>query len=351
MALGEGRAAVEGTIVMPLMKGVKREDMAIDITGTLRDVVSDQLVPGKTLRAERLALAVDDARVAISGPVDFGGVPFEGGWSQSLEPGAGSRVEGEVVLSETVAQGLGLTLAPGTISGQGRAALSIDLVPGETPRFALSSSLEGLGLALPQIGWRLSQAQTGTLEVSGALGQPVQIERLALSGAGLEAEGRVRLNPDGSFGRLELPRLRVGGWLDSSVVLTAQGRGAPPAIALSGGRVDMRSAPFGQGGGGAGAATGPMQIRLDRLQVSDSIAVTGFEGQFRDAGGLTGRFHRRSRKGRDHRRAGAAERRQRHSHPRPRCRRRAGRGRRVQQRQGRHLRSDAGAGARAGRHL
>lgn len=32
VALGEGRAAVEGTIVMPLMKGVKREDMAIDIT-------------------------------------------------------------------------------------------------------------------------------------------------------------------------------------------------------------------------------------------------------------------------------------------------------------------------------
>ncbi|WP_315901583.1 DUF3971 domain-containing protein [Salipiger bermudensis] len=290
VALGEGTAEVEGTIVMPLKKGVKREDMAIDLTGTLRDVVSDQVVPGKTLGAERLALAVDDAQVAISGAVDFDGVPFEGSWTQSLEPGAGSRVAGEIVLSEPVAQALGLTLSPGTISGQGRAALSIDLAPGETPRFALSSSLAGVGLALPQIGWRLSQQQTGALEVTGALGKPVQIERLALSGAGLEAEGRVRLNPDGSFGRLELPRLRVGGWLDSSVVLTAQGRGAPPAITLSGGRVDMRSAPFGQGGGGGGRATGPMQISLERLQVSDSIAVTGFEGRFRDAGGLTGDF-------------------------------------------------------------
>lgn len=290
VALGEGDVGIGGTILMPLMKGVKREDMTIDITGTLSDVSSNQVVAGKTLAAERLALAVDDDRVTISGAVDFDGVPFEGGWSQSLEPGAGSSVEGEIVLSEPVAQALGLTLAPGTISGQGRAALSIDLAPGETPRFALNSSLAGVGLSLPQLGWRLSQQQTGALEVTGALGQPVQIERLALSGAGLEAEGRVRLNPDGSFGRLELPRLRVGGWLDSSVVLTAQGRGAPPAITLNGGRVDMRSAPFGQGGGSGSAATGPMQISLDRLQVSDSIAVTGFEGRFRDAGGLTGDF-------------------------------------------------------------
>ncbi|WP_417742364.1 AsmA-like C-terminal region-containing protein [Salipiger sp.] len=290
VALGDGNVEIGGTIVMPLMKGVKREDMNIDITGTLSDVSSDQVLAGRSLSAERLALAVGDERVTISGPVMFDGVPFEGSWSQSLAPGAGGKVEGEVTLSEPVAQALGLKLAPGTISGQGRAALTIDLARGATPRFALSSNLAGLGLSLPQLGWRLSQQQTGSLEVSGALGKPVQIERLALSGAGLEAEGRVQLNANGSLARLELPRLRVGGWLDSSVVLTPQGRGAPPAISLNGGRVDMRSAPFGQGGGGGGAKTGPMQIRLDSLQVSDSIALTEFAGRFGDAGGLTGDF-------------------------------------------------------------
>nr|WP_274705555.1 AsmA-like C-terminal region-containing protein [Salipiger pentaromativorans] len=287
--LGEGRVALTGRIVLPLMPGVKREDMSVQAQGTLFDVSSDVIVPGKTLRAERLALDLDDTRLEISGSADLSGVPFTGRWTQPMAPDAGSRVEGEIALSEPVVQALGIGLPAGTFSGRGSGRVTIALDKGAAPRFSLSSSLAGLGVALPQIGWSLSQRGTGSLELAGRLGQPLEIDRLALSAAGLEARGAVTLNRDGSFARLDLPELKVGRWLDGAAVLTGRGRGAPPAIALTGGRLDMRSAPFGDAGGG-GTEGGPLSVTLDRLEVSDSIHLTAFRGDFGASGGLSGDF-------------------------------------------------------------
>ena len=69
------------------------------------------MVPGKPLSSDRLLLDLDDSRLVISGPADMSGVPFEGSWTQPLAPDSGSRVAGEITLSEPVAKALGLKLA------------------------------------------------------------------------------------------------------------------------------------------------------------------------------------------------------------------------------------------------
>ncbi|MBN9887308.1 DUF3971 domain-containing protein [Salipiger abyssi] len=294
--LGDGRVALAGRIDVPLIHGVKREDIHIRGTGTLEDVRSEEIVPGKSLSATRLAFDLTDDQLVISGSADLSGVPFRGSWTQPLTPpGAGSRVEGEIVLSAPVAEALGLRLAPGVVSGRGTGKVSIALEPGTAPRFTLTSSLAGLGISLPQIGWRLSEAGTGALDLAGSLAQPVRIDRLALSGAGLEALGSVTLGNDGGLTRLDLPELKVGNWLDSAAVLTPRGRGAALAVALNGGWLDLRRAPFGMGGGPGGAAGGggPLSIALDRLQVSDAIYLADFEGDFSLAGGINGEFRAR----------------------------------------------------------
>ncbi|APX25537.1 MULTISPECIES: YhdP family protein [Salipiger] len=289
VALGEGAVSVEGRIELPLKKGVQREEMTVTATGTVQGFSSTEVVPGRTLSADRLALDLDDDRLVISGTADMSGIPFDGRWEQSLIPGEGSRVEGQVALSQPVVEALGVTLADGTISGRGTGALSIALDKGAPPRFSLTSSLAGVGLSLPQIGWRLSQRQTGRFEISGSLGKPVTVDRLALSGNGLDTSGTVTLDANGKFSRLELPRLKVGGWLDGAAVLSARGQGRAPAVALSGALLDMRRAPFGTGGGGAGGG-GPISVRMDRLQVSDTIWVSDFAGDFSTAGGINGDF-------------------------------------------------------------
>ncbi|GGG61478.1 hypothetical protein GCM10011415_04490 [Salipiger pallidus] len=290
VALGDGTAALTGQLVIPLKRGVQREEIAISASGSVTGFASTEIVPGKRLSAQRLALDLNDDRIVVSGRVQMDGIPFNGSWTQPLTPGTG-RVEGQVTLSEAAAQSLGIGLPPGTISGSGPAQLTIDLPNGQAPRFSLTSSLAGVGLSLPQIGWRLTQGGTGRFEVAGRFGRPLTVERLSLNAAGLEARGAVRLTSSGQFDRLDLPRLRVGGWLDGSAVLSSRGQGAPPAVALNGGTLDLRRAPFGGGSGGSGSGGGPIAVRLDRLQVSEQIALTGFQGSFaQTAAGLDGQF-------------------------------------------------------------
>lgn len=292
--LATGRAEISGRIALPLAEGLQLEDVTLDLTGTLRDVQSDSLVAGKALEAEALTLRTDGRSLSIGGDVTLDGVAANGAWEQPLTGGDG-RVTAEVALSNANLAALGVSLPEGMISGAGSGSLTVDLPKGGAPRFALESDLAGVGLSVPQIGWSLGRGSTGRLNISGALTTPVTVDRLALSGGGLEAEGRVVLNSGGGLDRLELSALRVGGWMDVAGRLRGRGAGQAPAVELTSGSIDLRSAPFGtgggSGGGGGGAGGGaPLTLALDRLQVTDSIELRDFRGSFATARGLEGRF-------------------------------------------------------------
>jgi hypothetical protein len=83
--------------------------------------------------------------------------------------------------------------------------------------------------------------------------------------------------------------VRAGGWLDAPVTLRPRGAGRPPAVEIAGGTVDLRALPERSGGGGAGPPA-LVALRLDRLTVSDGIALTGFEGRLTAGAGLEGQF-------------------------------------------------------------
>jgi hypothetical protein len=66
-------------------------------------------------------------------------------------------------------------------------------------------------------------------------------------------------------------------------------------VRVPSGRVDLRRSPFGESsaGGSSGAAVGdagPITLALNSLQVTDSIALTGFFGNFRTNAGFHGEF-------------------------------------------------------------
>ena len=259
VALGTGEVAANVRIVTPLKRGVKREEMTVIADGTVTGVQSAELVPGKVLSADELYVAVDDTGVSVGGKGDLSGAPFDGSWTQSFTPGTPGKVEGEVVLSEAVSQALGIGLPKGTFSGQGRGKIDITLAHGQPPRLVLTSDMAGLGVSLPQLGWRLSQAGTGSLALEATLGAPVSVDKLALKAPGLTAQGSVAINADGTLRRLSLPVLRAGGWLDGAAVLTGRGRNAAPAMRITGTALDMRGAPLG-GARGSGRGGGPVEV-------------------------------------------------------------------------------------------
>jgi hypothetical protein len=255
---------------------------------------SDTLVPGRSLSADRVRVTVDNEALRVSGRALFDGLPLTGQWSRPLGPGAerASRVEARVVLTRSRLAALGLTLPEWMLSGETEAAVDLTLADGAAPVLRLTSDLAGARLALPPLGWALEAGQTGRLETEIVLGPEPAVSRLSLEGGGLDLSGRVSLVPGGGFDRLTADRFRLANWLDVTGALIGRGAGRAPAIEITGGTLDLRGAPQSGGGGDRGGG-GPITATLDRLQVTEGIALTALRAELTPDGGLSGQFRGR----------------------------------------------------------
>ncbi|MEP4195404.1 MAG: DUF3971 domain-containing protein [Aliishimia sp.] len=294
-------ADAQATIKLPLRADLKPQDVLFDVSGDLRELSSTTLVKDTDIRSANLKLVArnigDDPRVEISGPGTFDGVPFDVVWRQALgaQAAGGSTVSGRMELSADSTKALNIDLPPGTISGTGSGQIDIALPKDGVPQFDLSSNLSGVGLSIPALAVSKARAGTGTLRVSGSLGERPRVDRLELNVAGLSAAGRVDLRADGGLDEARFSRVKVGNWLDAPVSLVGRGAGAAPSVVVRGGQLDMRQAAFGasSGGGsagGSGGETGPLSLTLDRLQLTDTIALTDMRGDFNLRRGLQGKF-------------------------------------------------------------
>ena len=286
--IAEGRAKVETVLKLILKPKIQPQDVDFTVTAQLTDVRSDKIVPDRLLTAGALELRADREALRIFGPAVFDGLPVQAEWRQGLQPEdkGKSRVEARVELSQRFLDIFGIGLPSGSVLGNGTGDLELTLEKGTAPRFSLTSALKGLRLSLPQIGWSKDANADGRLLVRGALGKPVAIERLELEGSGLSVAGNVRLQSNGSLEAIRLGQVRIGNWFEGAVELRGRGRGQVPAIVVERGNADVRRANLGGGGQGGG----PLSLALDRLRISEGIALTGFRGTFTTVGGLTGDF-------------------------------------------------------------
>ncbi|TMV70479.1 hypothetical protein FGG78_30300, partial [Thioclava sp. BHET1] len=264
------------------------EDVDFNVTGRLTGVSSNTLVKNRTVTADRLDVSVDTDRLQISGAGHLGKVPFDMVWTQGLKKsdGGDSHLTGTVALSQAFVDEFHIGLAPGMVTGSGTGKIDLTLQKDGPGSFTLTSDLAGVGLSLPAIGWSKSEAQTGTLEVSGSLGDPVAINKLVVKAPGLSATGKVALNKDGSLDRVSFGNVQVGNWLSAPVDLIGQGKSI--AVVVRGGTLDLQKAKFGSGGGAEQPV--PIRVTLNRLIVTSGIQLTGFHGNFTTAGGFNGNF-------------------------------------------------------------
>ena len=151
------------------------------------------------------------------------------------------------------------------------------LPKGAPPELEFQSDLAGIGVNIPQIGWRKRPAQTGTLAFSATLSNPIDLHQITFAANGLKAIGNLSLTPEGKFERLDLSTLEIGSWLKSPVSLIGRGAAQAPKIIVTGGTLDLRKLP--QTGNSKGR-NGPIELSLKRLQVSKGIALDNFKATF-----------------------------------------------------------------------
>jgi hypothetical protein len=290
--IGNGAINASGRITTRLMRQEGLGDTRFAFTGEVTGFASETLVPGRSLSADRVQVAVDNDALRLSGRALFDGVPLTGQWSRALGPGAErvSRVEARARLTRARLAALGLTLPDWMLSGETVAMLDLTLPDGAAPVLRVTSDLAGARLALPPLGWALGIEQTGRLETEIVLGADPTVSRLSLEAGGLSLSGRASLAPGGGLDRLTADQFRLDNWLNVTGALIGRG-GRAPAIEITGGTLDLRGAP--QTGGGRAGGGGPITATLDRLQVTEGIALTALRAELTSDGGLSGQFRGR----------------------------------------------------------
>ncbi|MBT9384430.1 hypothetical protein KM176_11220 [Pseudooceanicola sp. CBS1P-1] len=287
--LAQGNIRARARISWPMEKPVDPEALKVAFAADVSDVQSDDLVANRHLSAPLLRLEGDKTGMRLSGQGDVDGVPFDGRFHMGFGAAAETdpaTLQARLTLSPQAAQTFGLALPDNALSGQTQADLKVTLPKGAAPEFTLTSDLAGLGLRLDSLGWRLPEASTGTLALSGTLSTPAEIRSLTLKAPGLDAEGAISLAADGGLKLARFDRIRAGDWMDAKVDLVGRGKGVPPGVAVKGGWVDVSKLPEKQGGGD----NGPVSVALDEVRISPTLKLTGFRGEFADNGGLGGPF-------------------------------------------------------------
>lgn len=292
--IGTGQAQLRAAVTTRLMTQDGMGATRFEVNGHVTEYQADRLVPGHSLAADRLEIAVTPDAVRVTGAARFDGVLLDGEWHRPLGPAAepASRLEARVMLSRAGLAGIGVDLPDWLLPGQSEATLGLDLPDGAAAQLVLRSDLSGAGLALPPLGWRQADDQAGRFEAVIQLGPEPAVTRLELALGGLELTGRVALGSDGRFDRLTADRFRLGRWLDVTGALIGRGAGRSPAIEITGGTLDLRGAPQA-GGGRAVGEGGTITATLDRLQVTEGIAISPLLADLTSQGGLSGQFRGR----------------------------------------------------------
>jgi hypothetical protein len=295
--LGEGRARLVTDLRLPLVKALRLEDVGFTVTGTLEQVRSGRMVPGRVLVADRLDLRADPEAIRISGPGRLGQAAFEAAWVMPLGQGqGGSRVEGRAVLDAGFAAEFLPGLGKDVLAGAAEADFTVTLPRDGAPALSLRSDLAGVAVRIADLGWTKPRDARGGLEVAGTLRAPVRLDRVLLQGPGLLAEGALRLTDTGGLDRLGLSRLRLGDWLDAQAEVEGRGTLRRPAVRLTGGTADLRRMPDGGAGAAAGGAAQALSVALDRVQITAGLALTGVAADIRPTrqgidGVFTGRLN------------------------------------------------------------
>ena len=277
-----GQAQLAAQIETHLKDELTSRDMSYALTGTLRDLRSELLVPGHIFTAELLQLTGTPDLIEISGAGRVSDIPFEVRWSHALgAPNLSSQVTAKFELTPASLKTLNIGLPEGSLSGAAEGALRLDIAENKLVAFEVTSDLTGARLQSEALNWSKSAAQAAQLRVQGVFSEPLQVELLALEAQGLSLEGTVQFDA-GGLDRVVLSRLEVGDWLDGAATFIHQGSGVPMRLLLSG-DLDLRS--YGKLAGGEAAradttAPMPMSLKLGRLQLSNTLFLSDVRADF-----------------------------------------------------------------------
>lgn len=195
-----GEMATRLSVSLPLLKNVTFDDVTVAAAANLKGVAIPKVALDSDLTDGDLTLQVDKRGMDVSGAIRLGGVPAKLAWTENFYSGARFRGRYQVtgVIDDSGRKTLGLD-SQHHVAGP----LGFDLVITrfDSARTAISGSLDVAQAALDfrEIEWTKKPGVGGfarfTLDLIDQKAR--RIPTLTVKAGDLEAEGTVRLKPDG----------------------------------------------------------------------------------------------------------------------------------------------------------
>lgn len=292
VTLAEGQVVAEGELRFNAKEKLKPEELKFDVSAHLTSVHSDHFLKEQSVSASALDVRATNDGIEIGGHGRVGPLPFDAAWTAQTGPDyeGKSTISGTVSFSAENLAEFGIVLPPRWVTGASQGQMELQFDRGNPATFRLTSTLAGMDIKIPPLGWRKSPDEAVALEMTGTLGEPIKIDSVTVKGKRLTAAGMVTLDLQGGLKVARFDTFKIGDWLDAKGELRGRGNGAAPQLVVQGGRVDMRKLTTLSGPSGTGGATGgPIKARLDHVQISDGISLRGFSGEFTN-GGKNGLF-------------------------------------------------------------
>ncbi len=293
--IGTGQLTARARLATHLVQRAASEtpldELDINVDGSVTDFRATELVPGRTLEADRVTIRMTPEELTIGGLAALDGVPVSGQWSVQLAADAepGSVVQARATLNRQSLAAFGVALPDWLMSGRGPADLTVFLQADRPATLQVRSDLQGIGLAIPPLAWGLLEEQTGSFNADIRLGPRPEVRQISIQGAGLSMDGAITFTADGFLDRFSAGTFQLGDWLDVRGGLVGRGRDAP-AIEVSGGTLDFRTMPsLANTGGTSSGDIGPFDISLERMQITNGIALTDLRAEL-DGATMSGDF-------------------------------------------------------------
>lgn len=287
----KGRVEGRANIKFPRRKGVKFDEISLSANASVIDAKTS-VYGGGELDIPRGELQLENKALRISGKGTWSKIAFDGVFKTKLAANSPITIEARPKIDEAAVRKFVPGLAKGMVSGTTGGDLLISLGAGKSPKFKLTSALRGMSLNVATLALQKPSKEAAKFTISGPLSSGKVDYDIALEARAFDIAGKVSLANGQKLSQISLAALRLGNWFKGALTMSPVQQGMFD-VSVSKGNADFRKFPASLGSSSKASKSGfirNMNVTLDRLIVSEGIALTGIKGDLAMVGGVKGPF-------------------------------------------------------------
>jgi AsmA-like C-terminal region/Protein of unknown function len=206
-----GTSLVDFKFSIPMLRGLKAEDVGIEVAAELKDVklpINDQL----RLTGGTFAINLDVKGMKAHGAVQVNGAPMGFTWAEDFTGTApvGTRIDVTATLDERHRAGLGLDVRP-YVEGKSTIVAAFTGAAGKIKKARIDANLTASRLSAPQLGWAKPEDAKAGLKADIVFNpdKTIEIANIDATGPGMKALGRLLVGK-GQIREADFKKLRLG---------------------------------------------------------------------------------------------------------------------------------------------